>query len=45
MVSKNLLSYSKEIIKESPLQEIGTDENLTNVINILVTANDDRTCS
>lgn len=53
----NRLFYSKEfaprIIKESPklkaltevLQEIGTEENLQNEINILITANDDRTCS
>lgn len=41
------------IIEESPklkalkqvLEEIGLEQNLTNEINILITANNDRTCS
>ena len=41
------------IVEESPklkalkevLQEIGLDESETSEINILITANDDRTCS
>lgn len=53
----NRLFFNKEfaprIIKESPklkalkevLQEIGREENETEEINILITANDDRTCS
>jgi hypothetical protein len=44
---------AKKIIEESPklkalkevLEEIGEEKNLTNEINILITANNDRTCS
>jgi hypothetical protein len=44
---------SARIVKESPklkalkqvLEEIGREENLTEEINILIAANDDRTCS
>ena len=44
---------ASKIIKESPklkalkeiLEEISNEESLTQEINILITANDDRTCS
>ena len=53
MYSKENRVMAKRIIEESPklkalkqvLQEIGEEKNLTNEINILITANNDRTCS
>lgn len=53
MYSKENKVMAKRIIEESPklkalkevLEEIGEEKNLINEINILITANNDRTCS
>jgi hypothetical protein len=53
MYSKENKAMAKRIIEESPklkalkevLEEIGEEKNLTNEISILITANNDRTCS